>query len=352
MTDAMPDYSQSGVNLIEDSTPKADGFYFPAEWHPHDKTIMVLPSPQNWSGYGISMDKVRIQWADVANALAAFEDVLMVIRPEDRKAAKNIFSSEIELIEMPINDGWSRDIGPSFVIDGKGNRRVAGFTFNGWGAKFPPFDDDAMLKARLSKHFGADMYAIDFVTEGGALAVDGEGTCIATLSSLLNKNRNPGLDQATVEKILNDSLGTEKVIWLAKGVEPDPVTDGHVDGIAAFAAPGTVLVHTTDNRSDPSFKSSQDALRRLSEATDAKGRKLEVIEVPLDGVVSNLNFYIGNGVVLVPITEDPDQDERPMGVLEDVFGDRYEVIGVNAEVLGKGGGGVHCVTQQVPTAGA
>lgn len=343
----MPDYKPTGVKLLSNSTPAKDGFHFPAEWENHESTIMVLPPPQNWKGYGIPLADVRGQWADVANKLSGYEPVLMVIDPREKRHAKRLLSREIELIEFRVNDGWSRDSGPMFVVNGKGERRVAGFTFNGWGAKFPPYKDDALLKARLCEHLDVPMYPIDLCLEGGAVAVDGEGTVLTTEQCLLNKNRNSAADRKAIERQLNDALGTKKVIWLGKGLEPDPVTDGHIDGIAAFAEPGTVLLHTTDDRSDPNFRICQDAKARLIESTDARGRKLEVIEVPLDGDVSYMNFYIANGCVLVPVTTDPQQDRRPMGILREVFDD-YNVIGIDSTVLGEGGGGIHCITQQVP----
>ncbi len=343
----MPDYKPTGVKLLTDSTPSADGFRFPAEWEKHEFTIMVLPPPQNWKGYGIPQEDVRGQWADVANKLSEYEPVLMIVRPEDKRLAREILNRDIELVEFPVNDGWSRDSGPMFLVNGKGQRRVAGFTFNGWGAKFPPFKDDALLKANLCKHLDVPMYPIDLVLEGGAIAVDGEGTVLTTEQCLLNKNRNSASDRAKVEKLLNQSLGTTKVIWLGKGLEPDPVTDGHIDGLAAFAKPGVVLLHTTKDRSDPNFAICQDAKRRLKEATDAKGRKLEVIELPLDAELSHMNFYMANGCVLVPITTKRAEDERPLGILREVFSNR-KVIGLDSNVLGEGGGGIHCITQQVP----
>lgn len=343
----MPDYKPTGVKLLSNSTPANDGFYFPAEWENHESTIMVMPPPQNWKGYGIPLVDVRVQWADVANKLSGYEPILMVIDPREKRYAKRLLSREIELIEFPVNDGWSRDSGPMFVVNGKGERRVAGFTFNGWGAKFPPYKDDALLKARLCEHLGVPMYPIDLCLEGGAVAVDGEGTVLTTEQCLLNKNRNSAVDRKAIERQLNAALGTKKVIWLGKGLEPDPVTDGHIDGIAAFAKPGSVLLHTTDDRNDANFKICQDAKARLKKSTDAMGRQLEVIEVPLDGDVSYMNFYIANGCILVPITTDPKQDQRPMGILREVFGD-YDVIGIDSTVLGEGGGGIHCITQQVP----
>ncbi len=343
----MPDYTPTGAKLITDSTPVQDGFHYPAEWALHEYPIMIMPPPQNWNGFGIPLEDVRGQWADVANKLSEYEPVLMVVDPKERRHAKKILNRDIEVVEFPVNDGWSRDSGPMFVVNGKGDRRVAGFTFNGWGAKFPPYKDDALLKARLCKHLDVPMYPIDLVLEGGAVAVDGEGTLITTEQCLLNDNRNSTAGRKGVEKILNESLGTKKVIWLGKGLAPDPVTDGHIDGMCAFAEPGTVLLHTTDDKQDPNYTIGQDAKRRLSQATDAKGRKLEVIEVPLDGDVSYMNFYIANDCILVPITNDRRQDKRPMGILREVFSD-YDVIRIDSNVLGEGGGGIHCITQQVP----
>lgn len=191
------------------------------------------------------------QWADVANKLVEYEPVLMVIRKEDREIAKRILSSKIDIVESPVNDGWSRDSGPMVLVNKNGGRRVAGFTFNGWGAKFPPYADDAQLKARLAKHFEMPMVPIDLVLEGGAVAVDGDGTCLTTEQCSLNANRNKKANREVIEKKLNDSLGTKKVIWLGKGLEPDPVTDGHIDGIAAFSRLNRFLSGCQLNKLDP-----------------------------------------------------------------------------------------------------
>lgn len=343
----MPDYKSIKAKLITKTTPAQDGFRYPAEWEPHEYTIMVMPPPQNWKGTGIPFEDVRAQWADVANTLAKYEPVLMVVDPRERRIAQTLLSKDIDIVPFSVNDGWSRDSGPMFIVNDKGERRVAGFTFNGWGAKFPPFKDDALLKARLCKHLDVPMYPIDLVLEGGAVVVDGEGTLITTEQCLLNTNRNSTTKREDVGTILNSSLGTKKVIWLGKGLEPDPVTDGHIDGILAYAEPGSVLLHTTKDKRDPNFKIGQDAKRRLNDATDAKGRKLEVIEVPLDGDVSYMNFYIANNCILLPVTKDPRQDKRPVGIIRDVFAD-YKVIEIDSNVLGEGGGGIHCITQQVP----
>ena len=343
----MPDYQSTGARLLSNSTPSADGFRFPAEWERHEYTIMAFPPPQNWKAFGIPLRDVYQQWADVANTIAEYEPVLMAVRRQEKQIAKRLLDKEIELFEVPLNDGWARDTGPSFLVNGKGQRRVAGFTFNGWGAKFPPYADDALLKARLCKYVNEPMYPIDMVLEGGAVVVDGEGTLITTEQCLLNKNRNT-VSKEKIEARLNQSLGTTKVIWLGKGLTPDPITDGHIDGILAYAAPGVVVLHTTNDRSDPNFRICQDAMRRLKEANDAKGRKLEVIELPLTSdELCHMNFYIGNGCVIVPIEGRRRIDDAPLSILRDVF-PKHDVVGVEATVLGAGGGGIHCITQQVP----
>lgn len=340
-----PDYTKTGVKLITDSTPLADGFYMPGEERKHEATIMVFPQIQNWVDQGI--ERVRKEWIAVAHAIGLHEKVRMVLHPRDIKAAKRVLDSQIELIELHVNDGWARDTAPIFLINDKGERRATGFHFNGWGAKFPPFSADALLKARLCAKWEVPFYPMDVVSEGGAVLVDGDGTLIVTEECLLHKNRNPTLDQVTIEKRMLAAFGAKKVIWLGRGLTPDPVTDGHVDGMAAFVKPGVVLLHSLKDREDPNFKILADAKRRLTENTDAKGRKFEVIDLPLADEVGQMNFYICNGAVIVPISGDKKQDDKPLGILKEVFPDR-KLIPVPAIMLAKGGGGIHCITQQVP----
>ena len=340
-----PDYTKTGAKLITKSTPLADGFSMPGEELKHESTVMVVPPEQNWVDEGI--EQVRKEWVQTAHAVLAHEPVRMVVHPRDAKAARKVLSKDIELIEIHVNDGWARDTAPLFLRNAKGERRATGFVFNGWGAKFPPFSADALLKARLCAKWGVPFYPIDVVSEGGAVLVDGDGTLIVTEECLLHKNRNPTLGKATIEKRLLDAFGAKKVIWLGRGLTPDPVTDGHVDGMAAFVKPGTVLLHSTADRDDPNFKILADAKRRLSDATDAKGRKLKIVELPLAEEVGQMNFYLCNGAVIVPISGNKAEDDEPLGILREVFAGR-KVVGVAGRVLAKGGGGVHCITQQIP----
>ena len=195
-----PDYRATGVQLITDSTPLADGFFMPGEEQKHEATVMVFPPAQNWKGHGLAA--ARNEWKTVANKISESETVRMVVHPADQKIARKLLNAEIEIVEMHVNDGWARDTAPLFLKNAKGEQRATGFIFNGWGAKFPPFSADALLKARLCAQWKIPFYPIEIVSEGGAVLVDGDGTLIVTEQCLLHKNRNPKLDKAGIEKNL------------------------------------------------------------------------------------------------------------------------------------------------------
>ncbi len=338
-------FDGTGVEILPGSGGE-DGFTFPAEWARHERTLMQFPPPQNWQRR--DLDDARQEWAETANTISEFEPVTMAVRPGDRAEAERLLSREIELIEMPLNDAWSRDSGPMIVRNRSGARRVAGFNFNGWGRKFPPYRDDQRAKGHFAAHLDMPMYVSDLTTEGGALHMDGDGTILTTEESLLHTNRNPGWSKAEVEAELLAQLGAEKVIWVPSGLTPDPITDGHIDGIAAFAAPGVVLLHTIHDTNDPNTAITAAAKHVLENATDARGRRFEIIEVPLTSFdVVHMNFYICNGAVIVPISGRASEDDEPLGIIQDAFPTRA-VIGVSGVMIGGGGGGVHCITQQVP----
>lgn len=343
--DKQVDYSQTGATIVE-GAGGTDGYHFPAEWEKHERTLMQFPSPQNWRRR--DLEDARREWAETANTVADFEPVTMAVRKQDLRAAKSMLSSQIELVEMPLNDAWSRDSGPMILKNASGDRRVAGFTFNGWGKKFPPYRDDQLVKGRLAAKLDMPMYQSNLVLEGGAVAFDGQGTVLTTEECLLNRNRNPSWTKAEIEDELRAHLGVTKVLWLPQGLTPDPITDGHIDGIAAFAAPGMVLLHTTNDPSDPNMQITKEARAILESATDAAGRKLDVVEIPLTSFdVVHMNFYICNGAIIVPASGVRTEDDEPLAILREVF-PHHEVIGVSGRMIGGGGGGVHCITQQVP----
>jgi agmatine deiminase len=318
----------------------------PAEWTEHERTIMCWPARDDM--WGELMPAARESHAEVANAIAAFEPVLMAVRPGDAEHARSACGAGVEIFEVALDDSWSRDSGPIFVT-GEGRAGVD-FGFNAWGEKFRPYADDAAFGERVLAHLGIERIdATDFVLEGGSIAVDGAGTLVTTEQCLLHPSRNPRLGREEIEARLRDALGVERVVWLELGLVEDDDTDGHVDNICAFVEPGHVLLQTVADESDPNFEPAQENLRR------ARAAGLEVEELELlprlrwDGpptVVPYTNFYLCNGGVIVPVA-DPETDEEALRRIGALYPGR-EVVGVAGATLARGGGGVHCITQQVP----
>lgn len=330
---------------------------FPAEWEPHAACLMAWP----WSRriWGSWLDPIQDEVAGVARIVARFEPVLMAAAPGTAKQAQRRCGREVEVVEIPIDDFWTRDTGPVFVVDA-GRSRLLGldFVFNGWGGKYPPWENDDALPASVCEHLETPRRALQLVLEGGAVIGDGEGTLITTEECLLSPNRNPGLTQGQIEAALLDAFGAAKVVWLPHGLADDWITDGHVDGVAAFLAPARVLVQTTPGSRTPDEERLVRNREVLERATDARGRRFELVELPWYPTlrsqgeltsVSYVNFYLANGGVVVPTAGKPD-DERALALLRDLFPDR-EIVGAPSRTLAFGGGGVHCITQQVPALG-
>lgn len=338
-------------------TAAALGMAMPAEWAEHELTLMAWPARLELWGDGLA--EAKAEYAAVARATAAFEPVLMVCAPGSAGEAHAACGAGVRSIELPIDDSWMRDSGPIIVTAPDGRRAGVDFRFNGWGEKFAPYDrDDAMNRALLPR-LGIERIAADLVLEGGSISVDGEGTLIATEQCLLHPTRNPQLAREEIEERLRQYLGIETVVWIGHGLLEDHDTDGHVDNVAAFVAPGVVLAQTVDDPADPNHERMAENVERLRAAVDARGRRLSVIELgelprttvrDAPGVVPYVNLYVANGVVVVPTCgDDPDRDAEVLGRLGRVFEAR-EVVGVPGRMLAEGGGGVHCITQQVPAA--
>jgi agmatine deiminase len=307
--------------------------------------------------WGAGLGQAKRDYATIARAVAAFEPVLMVAPAGARAEARRRCGRGVDVLELPIDDSWMRDSGPVFVTDAAGRRAGVDFRFNGWGGKFVPCErDDAMPRALLG-HLGIDRFEAPFVLEGGSICVDGEGTLITTEQCLLNPNRNANLDRDQISVLLAEYLGVEKVIWLPHGLLEDHDTDGHVDNVAAFVAPGRVLLQTVADVTNPNYERLQANLELLRGSTDALGRPLDVIELDVlpytevrgePGCVPYTNMYLANGAAIVPVAgDDADRDEQVLGMLSRVLGPR-EVVPVPGRTLAEGGGGVHCITQQVP----
>jgi agmatine deiminase len=366
------------VSATLDSTPAADGFRMPAEFEPHEGCWMAWPErTDNWR---LGAAPAQRAYAELAAAIAASEPVTVATSEAQFERARELLPDAVRVVEVAADDAWIRDTGPTFVVDAGGRRRGVDWRFNAWGGHrgglYPSWDRDQLVAAKVLEIEGADRYRAPLVLEGGSIHVDGEGTVLTTEECLLNRNRNPGLSRERIEAVLREYLGVEKVVWLGRGVYEDE-TDGHVDNLACFAAPGVVLLTWTDDASDPQQAISRDARERLEAATDARGRTFEVVPLPSPGplrmtdeeaaglvpcpgtkprrggdrlAASYANLYIANTRVVFPLL-DPRTDEQAAAILRERFPGR-EVIGVPGREILLGGGNVHCVTQQVPRASA
>jgi agmatine deiminase len=320
----------------------------PAEWEPHERTLMGWPCRTDL--WGETMDQARADYATVANAVAAFEPVTMIANAgRDAVDARAACTAAVEIVELGLDDSWLRDCGPIYVIDDGGASRTAvHFGFNAWGQKFPPWDRDAAVGRLIAEHLGDRVIEGGMVLEGGSILTDGAGTLLTTEQCLLHPNRNPSMSREEIEATLRDRLGVDTILWLGMGLLEDRDTDGHVDLIAAFTKPGAVLLQSVpeDNPNHPHCQRNQAAL-------SAAG--VEVVELPYlpyDTVAgervagSYLNFYICNGGVIVPVAG-ADTDAAALEIIAGCYPGR-EVVPVPGLVLAYGGGGPHCITQQVP----
>jgi agmatine deiminase len=365
------------MTRILSSTPAADGFWMPGELEPHAGCWMLWPErPDNWREAARPAQHTFVQ---LAATIARFEPVWVGASPAHYETARAMLPSNVRVVEMTHDDCWMRDVGPTFVVDGRGGLRGVHWHFNAWGGLngglYFPWDQDELVAAKVLELQGCDRYRPDLINEGGAVHVDGEGTALVTEECLLNANRNPGLSRERVEGYLKDYLGVSQVIWLGKGVFNDE-TDGHIDNLACFVRPGEVCLTWTDNPRDPQHAISRDAWERLNNAIDARGRRLKVTKLPMPGPLvmsareaqgivpregtkpraagerlagSYVNFYLAHGGVIVPLL-DPRTDRAAVRQLKKLFPDRA-LVGVPAREILLGGGNFHCLTQQVPAAG-
>ena len=335
---------------------------------------MVWPErPDNWRG---GAKPAQEAFAAVARAVAEGEPVTVLASGRQFINARRQLPRRIRVIEASSNDSWCRDTGPTFVSDDKGRLRGVDWGFNAWGGLYSPCDLDELVAAKILEVERVPRYRAPLILEGGSIHVDGEGTVLTTEECLLNPNRNPHLSRAEIEGHLRDYLNVETVIWLGPGVFEDE-TDGHIDNLACYVKPGVVALTWTEDRDDPQYEISRDALDRLSHARDAKGRGIEVVKLPAPGPLfataeeaasvdfggmddeggmersgghrlagSYANFYIGNGVIVLPLL-DPKTDDAAVEIVTRLFPTRRVIPVPGREIL-LGGGNVHCITQQQP----
>ena len=285
-------------------------------------------------------------------------EVLVPDGAQERAARDALAGVDARFHHIPFGDIWLRDTAPIFVRDASGRVASARFGFNGWGGKYVLEHDDAVA-ARVAKIAGLPELHAPWILEGGSIDVDGEGTCLTTRQCLLNPNRNPSLDARAIEEGLGAMLGITKTIWLGDGLINDH-TDGHVDNVARFVAPGVALCMEARSADDPNREALDAIARELAASSDARGRKLEVVRIPSPGRVvdedgrivpaSFANFYIGNRAVVVP-TYDTRWDDEVVARIGALFPGR-RAVGVPARAILSGGGAFHCITQQQPREGS
>jgi agmatine deiminase len=317
------------------------------EWAPHEAVWIGFPSdPELWLGDLKQAEREVAAFAEAVHAGGKGEEVRLVAAHEDAAAAARELAPFATVIVEKFGDIWLRDTGPIVTGSGK-QRRAQGFGFNGWGGKYQ-LDGDEGIGERLARQTGLPYSKADWILEGGAIDQDGSGTVITTEQCLLNDNRNPGMSREAVEAALGRDLGFERVIWLGEGLANDH-TDGHVDNLARFVAPGRVAI-PTPAKNDPNESIYRDAARRL------RSTRLDVVTLPSPGAItgpdgdivpaSYMNFYIGNAAVVVPQYGAPN-DRAAVDVVQALFPDRV-AIGLRADHILTGGGSFHCISQQVP----
>jgi len=331
----------------------SQGFFMPAEWHPHQCCWMGWPCRTNT--WGDRMEQAKQSYAEVAQTINQFEQVKMACTPASVVEAKKMCGPDVKIIPLPMDDSWTRDSGPTFIIDRKGKIAGIDWEFNQWGADYPDCEDDADFAQALLNHAGIEQFKASFVLEGGSIHVDGDGTLITTEQCLLHPNRNPGLDQEEIEQLLREFLNVHSILWLGQGLMDDE-TDGHVDNLACFIKPGAVLALISNDPDDENYEVLQDNLLRLKYAKDARDRKLEIVTVEQPQAKwkeeerlaqSYINFYLPNNGLVMPAFNDPERDEQALATFEKIFPLR-KIIQLDAQEIVLGGGGIHCITQQQP----
>ncbi|HMI84967.1 MAG TPA: agmatine deiminase family protein [Polyangiaceae bacterium] len=357
---------------IAPPSPSAGGFRQPAEWEEHRATWLGWPhQAEDWPG---KLPAIVWVYTEIVKKLSTREQVCLFVQNQrveasarDALAKAGVHLESIEFLRYATDRTWMRDIAPSFVKSA-GEVAMVDWDFNGW-AKYPNFRRDNRVPSRIARHRamrrfvptaagrGGDAAPTTVVLEGGSIDCDGKGTMLTTEECLLSdiQQRNPGLDRAALERVFADYLGVRKVLWLGRGIAGDD-THGHVDDLARFVKPGTVVLAQESDERDENHAPLKENLERLQSMTDDEGRRLEVIALPMpsplvfDGMrlpASYANFYIANELVLVPTFNDP-RDRDALGILAELFPDR-EVVGIHAVDLVWGLGTLHCLSHDEPS---
>jgi len=338
-------------------TPRSLGYRFPAEWEPHAATWLAWPrNPATWPGI---FAQIPGQFAQFARAVARFEPVHILAAGETAARSAEQYMAGVARVtihDIPTNDSWIRDFGPTFLVSEDPGRPKAlvDWGYNAWGGKYPPFDADNAVPAEIARRFAWHRFHPGLVLEGGSIDGNGQGLLLTTASCLLHPSRNPGLNRADIEWYLRHYLMIDQVIWLAGEIAGDD-TDGHIDQLARFVAPRTVVHAFEENSSDVNHRPLAELERMLRQVRLSDGEPLRLVRLPMPAPVYHqerrvpacyANFYIVNGAVIVPQFDDP-ADHRALEILGELIADR-EVVGAPCRDLIWGLGAFHCLSQQQP----
>ncbi len=350
----------------ESQKPAELGYRMPAEWEPHEATWLTWPRPEGISFPG-AFEEASAVWARLASVLSDFEAVHInffdpaheeVIRKAlEKSGAADRVEKKIHLHNFPAYEPWVRDHGPIFVVRDTPQGRdlaVVDWGYNAWGGKYPPHDLDDAVPRHVAGLLGLPLFPSATVMEGGSLDVNGRGDLLTTTSCLLNPNRNPHLSREQIEQELRDYLGVERIHWLGEGIAGDD-TDGHVDDISRFTSHDTIATVIEDDPADPNYAPLMENYERLLGLRDGGGRPFRVVTLPMPPRIeregqrlpaSYANFYIANGVVIVPVFQES-SDREALATLGELFPGR-KIYALDARDLIWGLGAAHCITQQQP----
>jgi agmatine deiminase len=342
-------------------SPKETGYYFPAEFEPHEATWLSWPHKEaSWPG---KIHTIYPNYSLFVKYLALSEKVCINVTDEAMKSfaveqlqKTGVDMQQVEFFLHPTNDAWCRDHGPAFLVNPHAAQKkvIVDWNYNAWGNKYPPYELDDVVPTLIGKHFNMPVYYPGIVMEGGSVEFNGKGTVLTSTCCLLNPNRNPHLDQSAIEQYLCDYYGMEQVLWVDEGIVGDD-TDGHIDDTIRFVNEDTVLTVIEENKQDENYGLLQTNLVQLKQMRLLNGKQLNIIELPMpDAVVyedqrlpaSYANFYISNKYVMVP-TYRCDKDDKALQIIAACFKDR-EVVGIDSTDIIWGLGSFHCLSQQEP----
>lgn len=343
-------------------TPKESGYYFPAEFAPHEATWLSWPHKEaSWPG---KIHTIYPYYSRFIKELSLSEKVYININDEKMKnfaitclQQEGVDLKKINFCFHPTNDAWCRDHGPAFLINPNANEHkkiIVDWNYNAWGNKYPPYELDDVIPTCISHYYNIPVYYPGIIMEGGSVEFNGKGTLLTSTACLLNPNRNSHLSQSQIENYLINYYGIEQVLWINEGIAGDD-TDGHIDDTVRFVNEDTVLAVVEENKNDENYQPLQNNLKQLSKMRLSNGRQLNSIELPMPDCVmfedqrlpaSYANFYIANTTVIVPVFR-CNKDDKALQIIQDCFRDR-KVVGIDSTDIIWGLGSFHCLSQQEP----